>query len=61
MATISMASGKEKKETKATWRIPDWLLIEYKHWAIDERTSVNNIAVDALTAYYDTKRKGVKK
>ena len=63
MAMILLATEKEKKEreTKATWRIPDWLLMEYKHWAIDERTSVNTIAIEALTSYYNSKRKGARK
>jgi hypothetical protein len=68
MATILLTTekkkeekDKEQEEVKATWRIPDWLLVEYKHWAIDARTSVNTIVVDALTAYYNAKRKGAKR
>jgi hypothetical protein len=39
----------ENKETKAIWRIHDWLLVEYKHWAIDEMSNVNTIVIQAPT------------
>jgi hypothetical protein len=57
MATISLMT--DKKETKATWRIPDDMLVDLKHLAIDDRTSVNTLAVQAIKDYL-SKRKVYK-
>jgi predicted DNA binding CopG/RHH family protein len=58
MATVALTT--EKKEVKATWRIPDNILVELKHLAIDDRVPVQALVIQALEDYL-SKRKRFKK
>jgi hypothetical protein len=48
-------------EVKTTLRLPDILLAEFKHLAVDERTSVNRLMIEAMRDKIASKKKVSRK